>query len=239
MKSPPGSEPGWVSSAYVAYWLPVNLMAAATPKAMKSQPTGLYGLREATRAPTVAKGTAVERTRGTRATSLTGHSKNPRNRPATIRAHKGQANQAALRPDSPTPRLSCSLAPSVTTPLYSTTASQALRSGDLPVREAREKAWANLYRFRVGGSQAIQRQRCRLGKHNPRPGEGRRSGVSNLYPGLLGGCNKVHLSRLVCSRVWRELREEGTALKIASLWPLAANRHPLRKVRRPLRQQAA
>src|SRR5215208_4146245 len=100
MKSPPGSEPGWVSSAYVAYWLPVNLMAAATPKAMKSQPTGLYGLREATRAPTVAKGTAVERTRGTRATSLTGHSKNPRNRPATIRAHKGQANQAALRPDS-------------------------------------------------------------------------------------------------------------------------------------------
>src|SRR5215217_3342239 len=105
MKSPPGSEPGWVSSAYVAYWLPVNLMAAATPKAMKSQPTGLYGLREATRAPTVAKGTAVERTRGTRATSLTGHSKNPRNRPATIRAHKGQANQAALRPDSPTPRL--------------------------------------------------------------------------------------------------------------------------------------
>src|SRR5215211_4044499 len=102
-------------------------MAAPAPKATKSQPTGLYGLREATKAPTVAKGTAVERTRGTRATSLTGHSRNPRHRPATMRAHKGHANQAALRSDSPTPR-PCSLARTVTTLLYSTTVSKASRN---------------------------------------------------------------------------------------------------------------
>jgi hypothetical protein len=29
---------------------------------------------------------------------------------------------------------------------------------------------ANLYRFKAGGSQTLQRQRGRLGKHNPRPG---------------------------------------------------------------------
>jgi len=29
---------------------------------------------------------------------------------------------------------------------------------------------AGLYRFKVGGSQAVKRQRCRLGKHNPRRG---------------------------------------------------------------------
>src|SRR5215212_69493 len=127
MKSPPGSEPGWVSSAYVAYWLPVNLRAAATPKAVKSQPTGLYGLREATRAPTVAKGKAVERTRGTRATSLTGHSRNPRATIATTMVHKDHGSHAAVRRlIPPTPRL-CSLTSSVTTPLYSATVSQTLR----------------------------------------------------------------------------------------------------------------
>src|ERR687889_2560366 len=70
-------------------------MAAAAPNAMKSQPMGLFGRREATKAPTVAKGTAVERTRGIRATSLTGHSRNPRATIATTRVHKGQASQAA------------------------------------------------------------------------------------------------------------------------------------------------
>src|ERR671912_139038 len=127
IKSPAGSEPGFLSNAYVAYWLPVNLMAAAAPKAMKSQPTGLYGLREATIAPTVAKGTAVERTRGTRATSLTGQSRNPRATIATTMVHKGHASQAARRLLLPAPRRPCPLAPSVTTPLYSTTVSQALR----------------------------------------------------------------------------------------------------------------
>ena len=65
---------------------------------------------------------------GMRATSLTGHSRNPRKMPATIRAHKGQANQAALRWSIPPTLRICSLAPSVTTiPLYSTTVSGALR----------------------------------------------------------------------------------------------------------------
>ncbi len=74
----------------------------------------------------MAKGTAVERTRGTRATSLTGHSRNPRATIATTRVHKDQASQAARglillvpRPTFP--------APSVTTLLYSTTVSRALR----------------------------------------------------------------------------------------------------------------
>src|SRR5215218_3250602 len=123
-----GSEPGCLSRVYVAYWLPVNLRVAAAAKAMKSHPTGLWGLREATRAPTVAKGRAAETTKGMRATSLTGHSRNPRKMPATIRAHKGQANQAALRWSIPPTLRICSLAPSVTTiPLYSTTVSGALR----------------------------------------------------------------------------------------------------------------
>jgi len=135
-KSPAGSEPGCLSKVYVAYWLPVNLRVAAAANAMKSQPTGLWGLREATRAPTVAKGRAAETTKGLRATSLTGHSRNPRQIPPTIRAHKGQANQATLRwPSRLTPR-SCSLAPSVTTPLYSTTVSRALR---LPLRSRRSR----------------------------------------------------------------------------------------------------
>jgi hypothetical protein len=114
IKSPAGSEPGWLSNAYVAYWLPVNLRAAAAPKAMKSQPTGLYGLREATIAPTVAKGTAVERTRGMRAPSLTGHSRNPRPIVAMIRAHRGQASQVAARKSIPLAPRACSLAPYIT-----------------------------------------------------------------------------------------------------------------------------
>ena len=111
IKSPAGSEPGFLSNAYVAYWLPVNLMAAAPPKARKSQPTGLYGLREATIAPTVAKGTAVERTRGMRAPSLTGHSRNPSPIVATTRVHRSQV--VAARKSIPLATLPCSLVPSI------------------------------------------------------------------------------------------------------------------------------
>src|SRR5919107_4683860 len=116
-------------------------MAAAAPNAMKSQPMGLFGRREATKAPTVAKGTAVERTRGMRATSLTGHSRNPRATIATTRVHKGHASQAVRWFILPTPR-TCSRASPVTTPLYSTTASKALRRAAHRVgrREARVKA---------------------------------------------------------------------------------------------------
>jgi hypothetical protein len=59
-------------------------------------------------------------------------------------AHVDQANQAAVRvliPPTPRP---CSLAPSVTTSVYSTTLSEALRSAvqreSSRTREAREEA---------------------------------------------------------------------------------------------------
>jgi hypothetical protein len=159
-------------------------MAAEAPKATKSQPTGLYCLREPTKAPTVAKGTAVERTRGTRATSLTGHSRNPRQIPATIRAQKVQANPAARRPDSPTPR-PCSLAPSVTTPLYSTPVSYALRGGVFSgprgprgprggeVRRAlhlwRSGSWS--CGSRHGGPRTGQKAQCSWGDERERKGE--------------------------------------------------------------------
>src|SRR5215212_11796132 len=48
---------------------------------------------------------------------------------ATQSAHTDQAIQAEVRRFIPPTPLPCSLAPSVTTPLYSTTVSQALRGG--------------------------------------------------------------------------------------------------------------
>jgi hypothetical protein len=42
-QSPPGSDPGAVSSAYWAYWLPAWVTATTRPKAPHSQPIGLRG----------------------------------------------------------------------------------------------------------------------------------------------------------------------------------------------------
>jgi hypothetical protein len=50
--------------------------------------------------------------------------------------------------------------------------------------EAREEAKArtNLYRFKAGRNQAVQPQRCQLGKHNPRPGEEGADGCRHTFP---------------------------------------------------------
>src|SRR5215212_5375478 len=107
----------------------------------KSQPMGLVGRREAISAPTVgnaSQSTPVStakpspglspRSSGGRGTSpVRKSSERASPMSATQTAHNDLANQAAVRPlILPTPR-SSSLAPSATTPLYSTTVSQALR----------------------------------------------------------------------------------------------------------------
>src|SRR5215203_2365022 len=110
------------------------------PSARQIQPTGLRGCLKEIRAPTTGKarkgtktnkpaivrsapqltGTGAERARR-RSTTLI---KNM----ATERAPSAQASHAAVRRFiPPTPLSCCPLAPSVTTPLYSTTVPQALR----------------------------------------------------------------------------------------------------------------
>src|SRR5215216_545470 len=105
------------------------------PPAQKIQPMRFSGRREATTAPTVvnvkaskARRTILPRLGKIRAEAL----KNPSTPPPKAAngkeiAHIDHAIQVAVRVlITPTPR-SCSLAPSVTTPLYSTTICQALR----------------------------------------------------------------------------------------------------------------
>src|SRR5829696_1625577 len=101
----------------------------------KIQPIGFWGRREATRAPTVGytsssivkstskpKNNSLAGIRGVRSLSST-----PSSVRATENAHTDHANHAAERAlILPIPRL-CSLALSVTTLLYSTAVSQALR----------------------------------------------------------------------------------------------------------------
>src|SRR5215216_5580755 len=101
----------------------------------KIQPIGFWGRREATRAPTVGytSSSIVKSTSKPKNNSLAGIggvrslSSTPSSVRATENAHTDHANHAAERAlILPIPRL-CSLAPSVTTLLYSTAVSQALR----------------------------------------------------------------------------------------------------------------
>src|SRR5829696_8453189 len=109
--------------------------------AQKIQPMGLEGSREAISAPTA--GYASDSTPVSRAkpgsylnpptskgsSSVVKSSKSASVMSTTHTAHDDHASHAAVwRLIPPTPG-SCSLAPSVTTPLYSTTGSQALRGG--------------------------------------------------------------------------------------------------------------
>src|SRR5215210_2163359 len=50
---PPGSEPGLLTTAYMAYWPLANVDVKERPMAQKIQPIVFLGCREATRAPTV------------------------------------------------------------------------------------------------------------------------------------------------------------------------------------------
>src|SRR5215210_5127502 len=109
------------------------LVLTAIPERHKSQPTGFSGRREATMAPTVTSITMValpshqskmwvpgwERIRAKRR-RLSAVS-------ATESAHSDQASQEAAREVIPQIHLPRSLAPAITTPLYSTTVSQELR----------------------------------------------------------------------------------------------------------------
>src|ERR671921_1955769 len=105
------------------------------PPAQKVQPMGFSGRREATTAPTVvnvkaskARRTIVARLGKIRAEAL----KNPSTPPPKAAngkeiAHIDHAIQVAARALIPPIPCSCSLALSITTPLYTTTVSQALR----------------------------------------------------------------------------------------------------------------
>src|SRR5215217_3350637 len=130
-----GPEPGVES--------PTKISVQKRPTAKQIQPTGLLGCLEAIRAPTTGKAR-----KGTKIISsprvppvLVGSceekartcNKTLARNMATQRPASDHASQEAVRlPSPPTPRLSCR-ALSVTTPLYSTTVSRALR---LPLRGA-------------------------------------------------------------------------------------------------------
>src|SRR5215211_3728048 len=126
------------------------------PPAQKIQPIGFSGRREATTAPTVvnvkaskARRTIVPRLGKIRAEAL----KNPSTPPPKAAngkeiAHIDHAIQVAARVLIPPTSCPCSLAPSVITPLYSTTVSQTLRQtlragsfGTIRPPQALRKRW--------------------------------------------------------------------------------------------------
>jgi len=59
--SPPGSEPGLLTKAYIAYCPPAAEYVEKRPVAQKIQPTVFFGCREATRAPTAANDTKTSK----------------------------------------------------------------------------------------------------------------------------------------------------------------------------------
>ena len=62
-----GSEPGCASRPYVVYAAENAVSAPTRPIAIRSQPIALRGCRDATRAPTAGKTTAVEKKKNTSA----------------------------------------------------------------------------------------------------------------------------------------------------------------------------
>src|SRR5215208_5694194 len=58
---PPGSEPGLLTTAYIAYCAPAPEDVRKRPRAQKIQPTVFLGCREATRAPTAANNTRTSK----------------------------------------------------------------------------------------------------------------------------------------------------------------------------------
>jgi hypothetical protein len=110
--------------------LPLKLSVDNSHQAFKRiQPTTLAGLRESISAPTSAHditSTAKSPEEASKRSDSIASVMAPA-RSAPVIVHTDQASQATVRVlTAPTPRL-CSLAPCVTTPLYSTTVSQALR----------------------------------------------------------------------------------------------------------------
>src|SRR5215211_15837 len=134
--------------------------------AQKSQPMVLRGCREATMAPTTEKVSTMAKERTTVSASPTlpygspggvdpivRASATPPTRSATESTTSGQASQAAERVlVPPTPRPCCSLDPSVTTPLYSTTVSKALRQ---TLRRSFSARVSRTPKFHLGKKQAM------------------------------------------------------------------------------------
>src|SRR5215213_949673 len=102
-------------------------MAKHPPMPRKNQPTGLAGRREATRPPIIAL-TVTPRGKTTALTSdlLSKASATAQTTKTAISLQTDQASQAARWLILPSTR-SCSLAAAVTTPLYSSSVSRALR----------------------------------------------------------------------------------------------------------------
>src|SRR3712207_5270119 len=108
------------------------------PPAQKIHPMGFSGRREATKAPTVvnvraSKGRRTMKPRLGKIRSEALRNPNPSTPPPKVangkeNAHMDHAIHMAVRCLIPPTTRSCSLAPSVTTPLYSTIVSQALRN---------------------------------------------------------------------------------------------------------------
>src|SRR5215212_9833613 len=120
----------------MAYWEVKLLVLTATPDRHKSQPTGFSGRRDATIAPTAASITTVALPSHQSKMWVFGwdtfRAKSKRLRAVSVKesAHKDHASLAAARALIPATPCSCSLASTVTTPLYNTSVSQALREGE-------------------------------------------------------------------------------------------------------------
>src|SRR5215208_1245774 len=135
--SPSGSELGLLSKAYMAYCPLAAEDVRKRPRAQKIQPIMFLGCREITRAPIVVNNTKTSKPQTSRgsggwATPVgVGEFRNLNNAHTLTnvseRAHSDQASQTVGRRLLPTTPSSRSLVPSATTPLYSTTVSQALR----------------------------------------------------------------------------------------------------------------
>src|SRR5215208_4542978 len=109
------------------------LAPTTTPDRHNSQPTGFSGRREATIAPTVASITMNVLLNHQAKTGVLGWERLRTTRrrlnavSATVSVHSDQASREAARVLIPPFPYPVTLAPSVTTPLYSTTVSQTLR----------------------------------------------------------------------------------------------------------------
>src|SRR5215208_4590912 len=134
---PPGSEPGLLSKAYMAYCPLATEDVKKRPMAQKIQPIVFLGCQEATRAPIVVNNTETSKPQTSRGSSVcstpvgVGELRTLNNAHTMTnvseRAQSDQGSQTVGRLILPTTPSSRSLVRSVTTPLYSTTVSQALR----------------------------------------------------------------------------------------------------------------
>ncbi len=170
----------------MAYWRLNSPSAKHRVCPTINQPTGFRGLRDATRPPTRAAGTSAKRKEGNSRGAvcrLRAKSTKAQQIRVSVRTHRVQANQAAVRrrfPPSPRP---CSLVPSVTTPLYRKIVSGALRHS-LRGKTFRGFLAAQGFRGRELLSCSPQRPvRSLIGGHNDAISKQNPAPVAELLPG--------------------------------------------------------